>query len=1037
MRTALGKGAGDPIQESDLVGLRQLDWSYEKREEAGASWSDRISDLTGLEFATKLTRLHLGDNGIGDLAPLGHLPKLTALDVNGSDVSSVAPLAHLRNLRELDLRATQVSDIAPLGGLASLEKLYLDNNRIGSISAVSRLSNLLELRLSHNEIKNLEPLRSLRKLRYAYLGGNPISSLVPLARLTRLQILQLNDVGVSEVSSLSRLTNLVHLELSGNGISDISPLESLTTCGFLVLDGNAITDVSALADFAELSSISLRDNQISDLTPLSDLTRLWRLRLGGNFISRLDGLANLTRLTELDLARNAVTDLTPLAGLTLLNRLDLSDNGISDVNPLRTLIGLTWLDLSGNLLTDITPLSSLRGLNRLWLADNAISDVAPLADAERLAEIDLANNMVADLAALASVSTLRRLYVQGNPLSEESVAEHVPAFRNRGIAVANAALTISDVSVKEGEAFETAVRLSEPVAEDVVGLAYRGHVAAGTGVGLATGDDFDYFGGRLVTIPAGSSDTLVAGRAARDSLQEPHETFNVSFSAESAPTGVVVSSRGRQYRVPGPRVTQARGLLVDESGPFHAVPLVAPADHRTRQGFVRVVNRGADRLVHLEALDPIGNSYPPGTLSIGKGQTTHFNSDDLEDGNAGKGLSGGVGAGSGDWRLKLWSESLSVLTYMRTSDGFLTSLHDVVPPTSDGYWVPIFNPGSNLDQVSILRLINDGAETATVEISGLDDSGVSPGDVVQLSLEPGETRSVTARELEAGTGLQGALGDGDGKWQLMVASDRPVAVASLLESPTGHLTNLSTIPAISQAGRDDTVHFVPLFPAASDQHGRQGFLRVINPGTEELVAGIVARDDTEREFTPVSLAVRPGAVQQFNSDDLELGNASKGLSAGVGSGDGDWRLEVTTPSDIVVLAYIRTSDGFLTSMHDVAPLSEDGYVVPIFNPASNVDQVSRLRIVNPGDAEATVTVTGIDDRGVVRGPVGFSIAGSSVRDFSSQELESGGAELDGQLGDGFGKWRLVVSSDESVQVMSLLQSPTGHLTNLSSSPEPW
>ena len=129
--------------------------------------------------------------------------------------------------------------------------------------------------------------------------------------------------------------------------------------------------------------------------------------------------------------------------------------------------------------------------------------------------------------------------------------------------------------------------------------------------------------------------------------------------------------------------------------------------------------------------------------------------------------------------------------------------------------------------------------------------------------------------------------------------------------------------------------------------------------------------------------------------------------------------------------------GFLTSMHDVAPLSEDGYVVPIFNPASNVDQVSRLRIVNPGDAEATVTVNGIDDRGVARGPVSVSVPGLSARDYSSQELESGGARLDGQLGDGLGKWTLIVSSDESVQVMSLLQSPTGHLANLSSSPEAW
>ena len=40
----------------------------------------------------------------------------------------------------------------------------------------------------------------------------------------------------------------------------------------------------------------------------------------------------------------------------------------------------------------------------------------------------------------------------------------------------------------------------------------------------------------------------------------------------------------------------------------------------------------------------------------------------------------------------------------------------------------------------------------------------------------------------------------------------------------------------------------------------------------------------------------------------------------------------------------------------------------------------------------------------------------------------------GSLGDGYAKWRLLIESDQSIQVMSLLRSPTGHLSNLSTSP---
>ena len=56
-----------------------------------------------------------------------------------------------------------------------------------------------------------------------------------------------------------------------------------------------------------------------------------------------------------------------------------------------------------------------------------------------------------------------------------------------------------------------------------------------------------------------------------------------------------------------------------------------------------------------------------------------------------------------------------------------------------------------------------------------------------------------ASDLESGTGediMSGALGDGTGKWQLTVRSNVPVKVMSVLENPTGHLTNLSTTPLL-------------------------------------------------------------------------------------------------------------------------------------------------------------------------------------------------------------------------------------------------
>ena len=129
---------------------------------------------------------------------------------------------------------------------------------------------------------------------------------------------------------------------------------------------------------------------------------------------------------------------------------------------------------------------------------------------------------------------------------------------------------------------------------------------------------------------------------------------------------------------------------------------------------------------------------------------------------------------------------------MRTADGFLAAMHDTVPARGSRHRVPVFNPASNRGQASRLRVVNSGDEPAAVSVTGVDGEGRSPGTEVRFTVAADAARSVSARELETGDGLDGALGDGAGKWQLHVSADRSVVVMSLLESPTGHLANLST-----------------------------------------------------------------------------------------------------------------------------------------------------------------------------------------------------------------------------------------------------
>jgi hypothetical protein len=66
------------------------------------------------------------------------------------------------------------------------------------------------------------------------------------------------------------------------------------------------------------------------------------------------------------------------------------------------------------------------------------------------------------------------------------------------------------------------------------------------------------------------------------------------------------------------------------------------------------------------------------------------------------------------------------------------------------------------------------------------------------------------------------------------------------------------------------------------------------------------------------------------------------------------------------------------------------------------------------------------------GEVTFNIAADSAMTLTAQDIENGNSDLiTGSLGDGGGKWRLVITSDIDLQVQSLLDTPTGFLTNLS------
>ena len=195
VRKALGLGSNAAITKQRIQGLTRLD-----------ARDSQITNLTGLEHATRLTSLELRDN----------------------QIRNIRPLVNLKNLTELILDNNRVSDIRPLTNMKQLTWLLLGKNPISDFTPLTNLTELRGLSFWGNNVRDATLFAGLTKLTNLWLGLNKISNITPLADLVNLKVLSLHDNQIRDVSPLAGLVNLEELKLEGNPIQDTSPLASLT-----------------------------------------------------------------------------------------------------------------------------------------------------------------------------------------------------------------------------------------------------------------------------------------------------------------------------------------------------------------------------------------------------------------------------------------------------------------------------------------------------------------------------------------------------------------------------------------------------------------------------------------------------------------------------------------------------------------------------------------------------------------------------------------------------------------------------------------
>ena len=352
LRSALSLGPNARITKQKMRKLTEL-----------RAKNSQITDLTGLEHATQLRTLSLGDNQISNLTPLAKLTALRGISLFRNRITNLKPLAKLTQLTWLDLGGNRIRNIAPLAGLTQLDWLYLWENQISNVRPLAKLIQLRELRLGGNQVNNINFLTGLTKLKTLYLWDNQISNITPIKGLKELELLSLTENQISNLNPIAELTRLKELRLGKNQIRDVTPLAGLVNLEVLKLEQNPIQDTSPLARLTKLREVDVEISKappgsagvISDpnlaaavrstlgLGPNAPLTKqkmrkLRKLIANHQGIKAITGLEHARQLKSLSLTGNQIQDLRPLAGLTKLKTLSLADNRIQGTGPLLALL---------------------------------------------------------------------------------------------------------------------------------------------------------------------------------------------------------------------------------------------------------------------------------------------------------------------------------------------------------------------------------------------------------------------------------------------------------------------------------------------------------------------------------------------------------------------------------------------------------------------------------------------------------------------------------------------------------------------------
>lgn len=274
-----------------------------------------ISDATGLEAFTNLTKLSIGSND------------LTSLDLSGNTLITTL-FANHNQLTSIDLSSNPLIDT-----------LNVQNNSLTSLD-ISNQANLNYAIFSTNNVSSFSHHPNFNTLAWAFgYGDNPIASTIDFTSYPNLGYLLNDNSGLTSID-VSGMSSLIYLSCSNNSLTFLD-----------ISNGNEFFFLNAQNN--NLSCIQVSDPDVEIANLFIDQGVSFDVDCANPTVKFIDAALKTALLGISGVDGDSDGEISVSEAGTFSGSLGLSSQGITDISGLEFFTSAIGIDLSGNVLVNL------------------------------------------------------------------------------------------------------------------------------------------------------------------------------------------------------------------------------------------------------------------------------------------------------------------------------------------------------------------------------------------------------------------------------------------------------------------------------------------------------------------------------------------------------------------------------------------------------------------------------------------------------------------------------------------------------------